>query len=69
MASMSSVVLDQELKTSAFMDIGEVGLFHIEKGNRNLIEANMLARTTGKWWSILFLSLAFSLLILDFLKS
>jgi len=69
MTNMSNVVLDQELQTSAFLEIGETGLFHIEKGNKNLVEANILARATGKWWSLLFLSMALSLLVLDFLKS
>ena len=69
MENMSNVVLEQELKTEAFMAIGETGLFHIEKGNNNLVKANMLAKATGKWWSYLFLSMALSLLVLDFLKS
>ena len=69
MSNMSNVVLEQELKTESFMAIGQTGLFHIEKGNKNLVEANILAKATGKWWSLLFLSMAFSLLIVDFLKS
>ena len=69
MASMSNVVLQQELQTASFLTIGEEWLFHIEKGNRNLVEATALAKSTGKWWCIFFLALAGSLLILDFLKS
>jgi len=37
MSSMSNVVLEQELKTEGFLTIGETGLFHLEKGNKNLI--------------------------------
>lgn len=66
---MSNKVLEQELLTSSFMEIGEVGLFHIERGNKNLVEANEISKDTGKYWTIYFLSLAFSLLLLDYLKS
>ena len=34
---MSNKVLDQELLTSSFKDIGEIGLENIEKGNKNLV--------------------------------
>lgn len=69
MANMSNIVLEQELKSSAFLEIGETGLFHIDRGNKNLIEANILAKETGRWWSFLFLAMALSLLVLDCLKS
>ena len=69
MSKMSNVVLEQELQSQAVLDIGETGLFHIASGNDNLVKANMLAKATGKWWSLLFLSMAVSLLVLDFLKS
>ncbi len=66
---MSNKVLEQEMLTSSFREIGEVGLFHIEKGNSNLVEANVLAKDTGKLWTVFFLVLAFSLLVLDYIKS
>lgn len=66
---MSNKVLEQELLTSSFREIGEVGLFHIEKGNKNLIEANELSKDSGRYWTLYFLSLAVSLLFLDYIKS
>jgi len=66
---MGNKVLEQELLTSSFREIGEVGLFHIEKGNKNLVDANTLSKDTGKLWTLFFLSLAFSLLIFDYIKS
>lgn len=38
-------------------------------GNRNLLEANTMAKSAGKYWMLLFLGLAASLLFVDFLKS
>ncbi len=69
MVSMSNIVLEQELITSGFLDIGETGLFHIERGNKNLVEANILAKETGRIYSLIFYAMAFSLLLFDFLKS
>jgi hypothetical protein len=66
---MSNKVLEQELLSSSFMEIGEIGLFHIDAGNKNLIEANKLSSQSGQYWTWLFQFLALSLLILDFLKS
>lgn len=75
---MGKKVLDQELLTSSFEEIGSVGLGFIDQGNfiwncnlgnRNLLEANTLAKSSGKYWMFLFLSLAASLLFVDFLKS
>jgi hypothetical protein len=66
---MSIKVLEQELLTSSFREIGEVGLFHIEKGNRNLIDATTLSKDSGRLWTLFFLILAFSLLAFDYLKS
>ena len=34
---MENKVLEQELLTSSFKEIGEVGLIHIDKGNKNLV--------------------------------
>lgn len=34
---MENKVLEQEVLTSSFCEIGEVGLFHIDKGNKNLV--------------------------------
>ena len=66
---MENKVLEQELLTSSFRQIGEIGLFHIEKGNKNLVDANTLSKDSGKMWTFFFLTLAISLLILDYLKS
>ena len=66
---MENKVLEQEMITSSVLEIGEVGLFHIDKGNKNLVEANTLSKDSGKYWTLYFLGLAFSLLFLDFLKS
>ena len=45
---MENKVLEQELLTSSFRQIGEIGLFHIEKGNKNLVDANTLSKDSGK---------------------
>lgn len=66
---MENKVLEQEILTSSFREIGEVGLFNINKGNKNLVEANKISKDSGKYWTMYFLSLAISLLVLDFLKS
>lgn len=66
---MENKVLEQELLTSSFREIGEIGLFHIEKGNKNLVDANAISKDSGRLWTLFFLSLALSLLILDYLKS
>lgn len=66
---MSNKVLEQELLSSSFKDIGQTGLYYIDRGNTNLIEANMLSKESGKYWSMLFILLALSLLVLDWFKS
>lgn len=62
-------MLEQEVLTSSFREIGEIGMFHIDKGNKNLVEANTISKDSGRYWTWYFLSLALTLLFIDFIKS
>lgn len=66
---MENKVLEQEVLTSSFREIGEIGMFHIDKGNKNLVEANTISKDSGRYWTWYFLSLALTLLFIDFIKS
>ena len=44
-------------------------LKHIEGANKNLIDATNIYQRMGVLWSLLFLSMAFTLLFYDFINS